>query len=199
MKRIASALAVLALIAVVGVIAVWHMVQAPTAAFAPPRVVSIRAGDSMTIAARRLATAGVVRSATLFAIYAEISGRANRLQPGDYAFKGGEAMPQVLEHLNNGDYMVVTPTYPLAPRPFGPYPRVQDKEFTANDATHYTFAFDVLGVPAISIPCGFSHDNFPIGLQLVARPFDEATLLRAAYAYEQATPWHTRHPTVTST
>ena len=112
MKRIASALSVLALIAVVGVLAVWHMVQAPTAAFAPPRVVSIRPGDSMTIAARRLATAGVVRSATLFAIYAEISGRANRLQPGDYAFKGGEAMPQVLEHLNNGDYMVVTVVIP---------------------------------------------------------------------------------------
>jgi aspartyl-tRNA(Asn)/glutamyl-tRNA(Gln) amidotransferase subunit A len=92
--------------------------------------------------------------------------------------------------------VIVTPTYPLAGRPFGHYPRVQDKEFTANDATHYTFAFDVLGVPAISIPCGFSHDGFPIGLQIVARPFDEATALRAAYAYEQATTWHTRHPVV---
>ena len=47
-------------------------------------------------------------------------------------------------------------------------------------------------MPAISIPGGFTSDNLPIGLQLGARPFAEETLLRAAYAYEQATPWHTK-------
>jgi aspartyl-tRNA(Asn)/glutamyl-tRNA(Gln) amidotransferase subunit A len=47
-------------------------------------------------------------------------------------------------------------------------------------------------LPAISIPGGFTSDHLPIGLQLGARPFAEATLLQVAYAYEQATPWHTR-------
>jgi len=49
------------------------------------------------------------------------------------------------------------------------------------------------GLPAISVPCGFSR-GLPIGLQLIGRRFDEATVLRAAYAYEQATPWHGRFP-----
>jgi aspartyl-tRNA(Asn)/glutamyl-tRNA(Gln) amidotransferase subunit A len=45
------------------------------------------------------------------------------------------------------------------------------------------------GLPAISIPCGFSSHGLPTGLQILGRAFDEATLLRVAYAYEQATPW----------
>ncbi len=60
----------------------------------------------------------------------------------------------------------------------------------------YTSPFNVAGVPALSINCGFTSDNLPVGLQLVGRPFDEPTVLRAAYAYEQATEWHTRRPPV---
>jgi aspartyl-tRNA(Asn)/glutamyl-tRNA(Gln) amidotransferase subunit A len=56
----------------------------------------------------------------------------------------------------------------------------------------YTGCYALTALPAISIPGGFTTDNLPIGLQLGARPFAEATLLRAAYAYEQATPWHAR-------
>jgi aspartyl-tRNA(Asn)/glutamyl-tRNA(Gln) amidotransferase subunit A len=56
-----------------------------------------------------------------------------------------------------------------------------------------TFPFNLTGLPAISLPCGFT-DGLPIGLQLVGRPFDEATVLRVAHAYEQATDWHTRRP-----
>jgi len=97
-----------------------------------------------------------------------------------------------------GVSVLITPTYPLAPRPFGEYPHVQGRQYTADDATHYTFPFDVLGVPAISVPCGFSQAKSPIGVQFIARPFDEATVLRAAYAYEQATEWHTRRPPVAS-
>jgi aspartyl-tRNA(Asn)/glutamyl-tRNA(Gln) amidotransferase subunit A len=53
---------------------------------------------------------------------------------------------------------------------------------------------NLTGLPAISIPCGFSEDRLPVGLQLMGRPHDEATLLRVAYAYEQATPWHLMFP-----
>jgi aspartyl-tRNA(Asn)/glutamyl-tRNA(Gln) amidotransferase subunit A len=58
----------------------------------------------------------------------------------------------------------------------------------------FTNPFNLLGVPAISVPCGFSDAGLPIGLQLAARWWDEPTVLRAAHAYEQATPWHTRRP-----
>jgi aspartyl-tRNA(Asn)/glutamyl-tRNA(Gln) amidotransferase subunit A len=56
----------------------------------------------------------------------------------------------------------------------------------------YTGCYALCALPAISIPGGFTRDNLPIGLQFGARPFAEATLLHAAYAFEQATPWHTR-------
>ena len=60
----------------------------------------------------------------------------------------------------------------------------------------YTSPFNVASVPALSINCGFTSDDLPVGLQLVGRPFDESTLFRAAYAYEQTTEWHTRRPPV---
>ncbi len=101
------------LIGAVGAAAlVTYLVFSPTEIFAPPRVVSIRKGDSMTIAARKLAQAGVVRDRVAFAVYAKLTGGAKRVKPGDYAFKGGEAMPQVLTHLVNGDFMVVTVIIP---------------------------------------------------------------------------------------
>lgn len=56
----------------------------------------------------------------------------------------------------------------------------------------YTVPANLAGVPGISLPCGFTRANLPIGLQLLAAPFAEATLLQAAYAYEQAHDWHTR-------
>jgi aspartyl-tRNA(Asn)/glutamyl-tRNA(Gln) amidotransferase subunit A len=57
-----------------------------------------------------------------------------------------------------------------------------------------TMPFNIAGVPAISLPCGFDHDGLPIGLQLAGGPFQEATVLRAARAYEAATDWHRRSP-----
>ncbi len=53
-----------------------------------------------------------------------------------------------------------------------------------------------LGVPSVTVPCGFSADGRPLGMQIVARPFAEATALRLAAAYERATDWHTRRPSV---
>jgi aspartyl-tRNA(Asn)/glutamyl-tRNA(Gln) amidotransferase subunit A len=56
----------------------------------------------------------------------------------------------------------------------------------------YTGCYAVTALPALSVPCGFTTQNLPIGLQLGARPFAEATLLQVAYAYEQATRWTSR-------
>ena len=58
----------------------------------------------------------------------------------------------------------------------------------------YTTPFNLAATPAISIPCGFTKSGLPIGLQLAGRRYDEATVLRAAWAYEQATPWRERRP-----
>ena len=68
----------------------------------------------------------------------------------------------------------------------------QEEAVRSGTRTNLTRPFNITGQPAISVPCGFSADGMPIGLQLAGRPFDEATVLRAAHAYEQATTWHTR-------
>ena len=60
----------------------------------------------------------------------------------------------------------------------------------------YTIPASMTGLPAVSVPCGFSATGLPIGLQLIGRTLDESTLLRAAHAYEQATPWRERHPSL---
>ncbi|MBF0619747.1 MAG: Asp-tRNA(Asn)/Glu-tRNA(Gln) amidotransferase subunit GatA [Candidatus Omnitrophica bacterium] len=54
----------------------------------------------------------------------------------------------------------------------------------------FTIPANLAGIPAISIPCGFDKKKLPVGLQIMAKPFAEETLLRVAYAYEQLTPWH---------
>jgi aspartyl-tRNA(Asn)/glutamyl-tRNA(Gln) amidotransferase subunit A len=57
-----------------------------------------------------------------------------------------------------------------------------------------TIPVNVAGLPGVSIPCGFDSGGLPVGLQLIGKPFDEATLLRAAYTYEQATEHHKQRP-----
>ncbi|ALA59824.1 Asp-tRNA(Asn)/Glu-tRNA(Gln) amidotransferase subunit GatA [Nitrospira moscoviensis] len=60
----------------------------------------------------------------------------------------------------------------------------------------FTISVNLAGLPAIALPCGFSTTNLPIGLQIIGRAFEEDTLLRAAHAYEQATQWYLKKPTV---
>jgi len=58
----------------------------------------------------------------------------------------------------------------------------------------WTAPFNAARLPAISVPCGFDAVGMPVGLQLVGRPFDEATVLRAGHAYEQAAGWWRQRP-----
>lgn len=83
--------------------------------------------------------------------------------------------------------------------PTAPTPAFRLGEKTADPLTMYlsdifTISCNLAGIPGISIPCGLTQDGLPIGLQLLGKPFDEATLLQMAYAYEQATDWHKRKP-----
>ena len=58
----------------------------------------------------------------------------------------------------------------------------------------YTLSINLAGLPALSLPCGLDADTLPIGMQIIGKHFDETTVLRIAYAYEQATEWHKQKP-----
>lgn len=85
---------------------------------------------------------------------------------------------------------IILPTTPTT----APLREGGDAVAAAARLTPYTSPFNLTGLPAISIPCGFDANGLPIGLQLVARPWAEARLLRIARAYERATAWHERRP-----
>jgi len=87
--------------------------------------------------------------------------------------------------------VIVSPTTPTAAFRLG---EKSDDPLQMYLADIYTTAANLAGIPAVSIPCGFTGGGLPIGLQLMAPHFEEARLLRAAHAYQQATDYHTRVP-----
>jgi aspartyl-tRNA(Asn)/glutamyl-tRNA(Gln) amidotransferase subunit A len=101
-----------------------------------------------------------------------------------------------LVHIMEQVDLLVTPTEPMTAPRIGDTTVVIDGEerTTQGLLTLLTRPFNVTGMPAISVPCGFDEQELPVGLQIAGRPFDEATVLRAAHAYERATPWHTMRP-----
>ncbi|HWK44108.1 MAG TPA: amidase [Stellaceae bacterium] len=77
----------------------------------------------------------------------------------------------------------------------GPAPRIdQVPKFAPADRPSFTMPFNITGLPALTVCCGFGDGDLPLGLQIVGRPFDEATVLRAGDAYEKATAWRARRP-----
>ncbi|MCH8282952.1 MAG: aspartyl/glutamyl-tRNA amidotransferase subunit A [Chloroflexi bacterium] len=88
---------------------------------------------------------------------------------------------------------MVLPTVPILPDLLGERPMTREGISAIGRCTR---AFNLTGLPALSLPCGFTGDGLPIGMQLIGRPFDEATLFKIGHAYEQATDWHTRRPAV---
>ncbi|MBC7188646.1 Asp-tRNA(Asn)/Glu-tRNA(Gln) amidotransferase subunit GatA [Candidatus Aerophobetes bacterium] len=86
---------------------------------------------------------------------------------------------------------LITPTSPTVAFKVGE--KVQDPlQMYLSDI--FTISANLAGIPGISIPCGFGKDNLPVGLQILGKPFDEGTILRIAYAYEQNTEWRKRKP-----
>jgi aspartyl-tRNA(Asn)/glutamyl-tRNA(Gln) amidotransferase subunit A len=91
-------------------------------------------------------------------------------------------------------------TYDLLLMPTAPVvaPPIEGPEAVelARVLTRYTAPFNLTGLPALSLPCGFTSEGLPIGLQIIARHWGEAQVLRAGYAFAQATDWHRRKPPV---
>jgi len=92
--------------------------------------------------------------------------------------------------------LLVTPTLAVPPFPVG-----RDNAEPLTDQpqgelqwTQFTYPFNLTGQPAVSVPCGWTDDGLPIGLQIIGRRFDDALVLRAARVFEIARPWHERWP-----
>jgi len=96
-----------------------------------------------------------------------------------------------LDKVFEGFQAIITPTSPTTAFKIGE--KVEDP-LAMYLSDIYTIPANLAGVPAISIPCGFAKSGLPIGLQITAKPFDEGTLFRIAYAYEQSTEWHKQKP-----
>jgi aspartyl-tRNA(Asn)/glutamyl-tRNA(Gln) amidotransferase subunit A len=126
-----------------------------------------------------------------------------RIMLGTYALSAGYydayyKRAQQVRTLVAGDFtqafeqvdVIVGPTSPTVAFPIGE--KIDDPlAMYLNDV--YTVPANLAGVPGISILCGFA-DGLPVGLQILGKHFDEATVLRVAHAYQQATDWHLEHP-----
>jgi len=89
--------------------------------------------------------------------------------------------------------VIATPTTPTPAFRFGE--KTQDPlQMYLSDI--FTISVNLAGVPALSLPCGFSPDGLPIGIQIIGKPFAEATILRAGAAYERVTAWNARKPPI---
>ncbi|MFT3891671.1 MAG: amidase [Anaerolineales bacterium] len=85
---------------------------------------------------------------------------------------------------------LLVPTTPIA----APTIEGHDAVEQAGRLTRFTAPFNLTGLPALSLPCGFTSTGLPIGLQIIARAWGDAKVLNAGYAYEQATEWHKQKP-----
>ena len=86
--------------------------------------------------------------------------------------------------------VLLTPTVPIA----APLIEGADALEQARRLTRFTAPFNLTGLPALSLPCGFTSSSLPVALQIVSGPWGEARVLRAAQAYETVTGWHAQHP-----
>ena len=118
----------------------------------------------------------------------------------DYAraLRSVDVMRARIDDLMDTYDLLLTPTMAVPPFPIGQPPdRIGGKDVQARSAySPMTRPFNLSGQPAASIPCGFSHEGLPIGLHIIGRRGDEATVLRASAAFEQARPWEHHRPAV---
>ena len=104
---------------------------------------------------------------------------------------------ELLSTLEEVDLLASPTTAIAAPRLEQQSVMIQGREVHIREGLlRITRVFSAVGLPAISVPCGFTEDGLPVGLQLVGKPLSEPLLLRVAHAYQASTEWHTRFPDV---
>ena len=121
---------------------------------------------------------------------------AKSMARGNEARRRCDLLRREIRHVFSTVDVLVTPTVAAPPSTIDP---IEQSAGLDPGRTRNTWPFDVFGLPAISIPCGFTSSGLPIGLQIVGAPFAEATVLAVARSYEQATDWHTRRPALKPT
>jgi aspartyl-tRNA(Asn)/glutamyl-tRNA(Gln) amidotransferase subunit A len=127
-----------------------------------------------------------------------------RIMLGTFALSAGYydayyKKAQQVRTLIKNDYEKVLEKYDVIIGPTAPTPAFKIGEKVNDPLTMYvndilTIPVNLAGVPGISVPCGFSNDNLPIGLQIIGKHFDESTVFRVAHAFEQATDFHKAKP-----
>ncbi|GGF26234.1 glutamyl-tRNA(Gln) amidotransferase subunit A [Halobacillus andaensis] len=129
-----------------------------------------------------------------------------RIMLGTFALSSGYydayyKKAQQVRTLIKNDFEKVLEDYDVIVGPTTPTPAFKVGEIIDDPLTMYandilTIPVNLAGVPGISVPCGFSSDGLPIGLQIIGRHFDESSVYRAAHAYEQATDFHKQRPSL---
>ncbi len=127
-----------------------------------------------------------------------------RIMLGTYALSAGYydayyLKAQKVRRLIRDDYDAAFRQVDFVMGPVTPTPAFRRGEHASNPLAMYlgdlyTVTANLAGMPALSLPCGFTTEGLPIGLQLQGQPFDESRLLRAGRMYQHVTDWHTRHP-----
>ena len=83
---------------------------------------------------------------------------------------------------------------PTSPGPAFTFGAFDDDKLQMDLQDYFTCAMNIAGIPAISIPCGFTHTNLPLGMQIITPHHAESLMFKIAHAYEQQTEWHKNHP-----
>jgi aspartyl-tRNA(Asn)/glutamyl-tRNA(Gln) amidotransferase subunit A len=131
-----------------------------------------------------------------------------RIMLGTYALSAGYydayyLKAQKVRTLIRREFDAAFETHDVLVTPVSPTPAFKLGEKTDDPLQMYlsdifTIPVNIAGLPGISVPCGFSEtaegDRLPIGVQILAKPFDEASIFRVAHAYEQSTEWHQAQP-----
>ena len=150
------------------------------------------------------------QAATVGAMYADTRHDGfgaevkKRIMVGNYVLSAGHAgdyyeNAQKVKRLIRSEFteafkkvdILIMPTSPMPAFKIGAFD-VDPLQMDLQD--YFTCPMNLAGIPALSIPCGFTSAKLPIGLQLVGPHLAEERIFKAAYAYEKATPWHTMHP-----
>ena len=123
--------------------------------------------------------------------------RAGLLVPGHsyvHAQKARAAISRRMAQVFESHDVLAMPTVGAFADPLPAGPRPLTKRISEQPTPQYTWLANLYGGPAVSVPCGFVTEGLPVGLQLIGRPHDDATVLGAAHAYEQEAGWRDRFP-----